>query len=55
MGLRPPKVMKNCSRSATTLPESHPFPLVIPTGADPDFLLRAVATNKYAVFLKETA
>jgi hypothetical protein len=38
--------MKNSSRSATTLPGSTALPLVIPTGAYPDFLLRA-ASNVY--------
>jgi hypothetical protein len=43
MGQGPPKAMKNGSCSATTLPGSAISPLVIPTGADPDFLLRAAS------------
>ena len=41
----PPKVMKNGSRSATTLPGSTALPFVISTVAHPDFLLRAAGND----------
>jgi hypothetical protein len=51
-----PKLMKTNSRSAATLPEAPlSLPLVIPTGAYPDFLLALLTTTTYAVFLKKTA
>ena len=51
----PPRVMKNGSCSATTLPGSTALPFVVSTGAYPDFLLHDAATTTYAVFLKKTA
>ena len=41
----PPKVMKNGSYSATTLPGSTALPFVISTEAYPDFLLRAAGND----------
>jgi hypothetical protein len=44
MARGPPKVMKN-GFCATFLPGSASLPLVIPTGAYPDFLLRAASDD----------
>jgi hypothetical protein len=54
MGLWPafglPKVMKNGSYSATTLPGSTALPFVISTEAYPDFLLRAAGNDHVCGF-----
>ena len=44
--MSPPKVTKNGSYSATTLPGRTALPFVISTEADPDFLLR-IASNDH--------
>jgi hypothetical protein len=41
----PPKVMKNGSCSAATVPGGTTPPFVISTGAHPDFLLRAAGDD----------
>ena len=48
-----PKVMKNGSYSATTLPGRTALPFVISTEAYPDFLLRAAGNDHVCGFPKE--
>jgi hypothetical protein len=51
MGLRPTKVMRNGSHSATTVPASATLPFVISTEAYPDFLLRNTGHDHACDFL----
>ena len=54
MGLRPTQGDENGFCSATALHGSVALPFVIPTGADPDFLLRGLRQKACAAFRKES-
>jgi hypothetical protein len=54
MALRPTQGDENGFRSATALHGSVALPFVIPTGANPDFLLRFVDRAACAAFREES-